>query len=101
MASRVCVTNFCARIGQALGQLGQDAQPFVEFADRQEPRINYELTAVEGDGDLLRPEVPQRKLFQAVCRHDFEPPCGGKLSVSCNLHTQGGSFFKNWVRNSG
>jgi len=90
-----------SRIGQALGQLGQDAQALVEFPDRQQPGIDHELTAVESDGDLLRTEVPQRKLFHTVCGHDFEPPWGSKLLASCNLHTPGGSFVKNWVRNSG
>ncbi len=71
-----------ARVGEALRQLGQDAQALVEFAQRQQSGIGDELATVESDRDLLLAEVPEGKLIRTGCGHDLKPPCRCKWIVS-------------------
>src|ERR1019366_5244255 len=58
----------------------------------QEAGIRDDASALKSDGDLLRSEVPERKLLQTACRHDLEPSGCGKFLFSCNLSTTRGSF---------
>src|SRR5215207_9457918 len=82
----------CSRIGQPLCEQRQNAEFLVEFANAQEARIRDNAPALKSDGNLLRTEVPKRKLFQTVCHHDLEPPGGSKSLFSCNLSTTRGSL---------
>src|SRR6266478_5274228 len=81
-----------ARIGQPFRQQRQDAEFLIEFANPQETGVRDDATALKSDGDLLRTEVPKRKLFKTVCHHDLEPFGCGKFLFSCNLSTTKGSF---------
>src|SRR5450432_2771143 len=84
-----------AWIGQSLREQGQDAEFLVEFANAQESGIGNDAPALKSDGDLLRTEVPKRKLLQTACRHDLEPSGCGKCLFSCNLSTTRGSFVNS------
>src|ERR1035438_3374085 len=81
-----------ARIGQPLREQGQNAELLVEFENAKEAGIRDDAAALKSDGDLLRTEVPKRKLLQTVCHHDLEPPGGSKSLFSCNLSTTRGSL---------
>src|ERR1035438_9636416 len=81
-----------ARIGQPLREQGQNAEFLVEFANPQEAGIRDDAATLKSDGDLLRTEVPKRKLLKTGCHHDLEPPGGSKSLFSCNLSTTRGSL---------
>src|ERR1019366_4296974 len=81
-----------SRIGQPLREQGQNAESLVELANTQEAGIRDDASALKSDGDLLRTEVPKRKLLRTACHHDLEPFGCGKFLFSCNLSTTKGSF---------
>jgi hypothetical protein len=68
---RVSDKGLVARIGQALRQISEKAEAFLEGAQRQQSRIVDELTAVESDCDLLPVDGPKVKVRRTVCRHRY------------------------------
>src|ERR1700679_368963 len=85
-----------ARIGQPPREERQNAELPGELAHAQEAGIRDDATALKSNGDLLRSEVPKRKLLQTACHHDLEPSGCGKFLFSCNLSTTRGSFVNSW-----
>ena len=48
-----------ARVGKSLGQIGDDPEGLLQGADGQQPGVGDDASAVEGDVDLLRTEIPR------------------------------------------
>ena len=51
----------------------------LQGADGEQAGVGDDASAVEGDVNLLRTEVPQGKVRFPFGRHDLEPPHGSKL----------------------
>ena len=90
-----------ARVGQAVGQVGQDAQGAVQGADGHQASIGDDRPLVESDLQLLPAEVPQGKVSLLLIGHGLEPPHVSKLLVKHSLDTARGSPCLCTVRNPG
>jgi hypothetical protein len=90
-----------ARVGESLGQVGDDAQRFLQGADGEETGIGDDAATVESSVQLLRADVPEGKVGFPFDDHDREPPHDAKLLVTHSLDSARGSLFKDSVHLSG
>ena len=63
-----------AGVGQALGEIGQDAEPDIELADGEEAGVLDEASGGEIDDDRLRAGGPSHRVAVVALRHVCEPP---------------------------
>jgi hypothetical protein len=90
-----------ARIGQACGQVSDDAQGFFEGPNGKEAGIGDEAATGKGNMNRLRADAEQRRILLGLADHDLEPPHDAKLLVTHSLDSARGSSFKDQVRDPG
>ena len=98
---RVADEQRVAWVGQAGGQIGQDAQGAIQGADGHQAGVGDDRPLVEGNLQLLPAEVPQGKVSLLLVAHGLEPPQGSKLLAIHSLDTARGSPCLCTVRNPG
>jgi hypothetical protein len=62
------------RVGEPLGEAGDNAQRAFEGSDSEQPCVGDDGAALEIEQELLRTEVPQVKVVERSRDHDLEPP---------------------------
>lgn len=75
----------CPWIGQALGQVSDQAELPLKIPQRQQSCVADHSPAIRASGNLLLADLPEGKLLGTLRPHDLEPPCQAKWYYSCNL----------------